>query len=144
MRALLVLAAVVSCANSAVAAEGPCHEDGDYVTCEKPGFDKLVVKCQDFKRRAEGCEAELAVTKEYVAALEKAAQDCNPVCPVCPPPKVQSGQRQAWGFALGVVGTALAMAAPLFPQLGSTAQVGTVAGGITLIATGFIVNLSFD
>lgn len=144
--AAMFLAALVASAE-ALPMDGPCYDDGNWVMCEKEGFNALTKKCRGFKRAAEDCEVEVGALREYVKALEGAVIETSGVCPTCQqpvPPKVQSGQRQVWGFALGLVGASAIMIAPLFPQMGIQAQTATVIGGLLTLSTGFIVNLTFD
>lgn len=143
---LVLLLPAMAWGQSAPVTTGPCHDDGDYVICERPGFDQITAKCRGYKKDAQECAVRLDAAQKYAADLEKLIAEC-PVCPTCqqpvPPPR-QSGQRQVWGYALGIVGTAAVLSSPLFPQMGVGAQAVTAITGLTLVTTGFIVNLTFD
>lgn len=145
MRVLLATMLLSVAAAAEEREQDACRYEGDTVVCTKDGFTRITHRYMDLQAKLKVCEAEKAHADGEAGRLRTALESCAgvppaPAAPVMTPcPPQRNATLQHVGFALGVVGTAVAVMAPFFPNLGPVNQGLLIAGGAVTTGLGYIV-----
>lgn len=113
----------------------PCRREGTNVVCTEAAFTTITYRYLEKDTALKVCDAERKGLQDQNDKLRKTIVEC-PTPPPCPE---KNETLRHVGFALGIIGTAVAVMTPFFPNIGPVAQSVLIAGGAATTGFGYVL-----